>query len=48
MTTIDTRKLIKVYTMGENKLMALKGIDLTIDKGELVSEPQRQSMYYST
>lgn len=37
MKTIEAHNLIKVYRMGENDLMALKGITLTIDKGEFVA-----------
>ncbi len=37
MKTIEAHKLIKIYRMGENDLMALKGISLTIDKGEFVA-----------
>jgi putative ABC transport system ATP-binding protein len=34
---IELRKLHKSYVMGANSLHVLKGIDLTIEKGELVS-----------
>jgi len=34
---IETKNLIKIYKMGENELMALKGIDLTIDTGEFIA-----------
>jgi putative ABC transport system ATP-binding protein len=37
MKTIEARNLVKVYRMGENDLIALKGITLTIDKGEFVA-----------
>lgn len=37
MKTIDIRDLIKVYKMGENELMALKGVSLSIDEGEFVA-----------
>ncbi len=34
---IEIKNLKKVYRMGDNEVMALKGIDLTIDKGEFVA-----------
>lgn len=34
---IEIKKLVKIYRMGDNELMALKGIDLNIDKGEFVA-----------
>lgn len=37
MKTIQADNLIKVYKMGENELMALKGVSLSIDKGEFVA-----------
>lgn len=37
MKTIDIRDLIKVYKMGENELMALKGVTLSIEEGEFVA-----------
>ncbi|MBS1987433.1 ABC transporter ATP-binding protein [Candidatus Dependentiae bacterium] len=37
MKTIEAHNLVKIYRMGENDLMALKGITLTIDKGEFVA-----------
>lgn len=37
MKTLEARNLIKIYKMGENELIALKGVSLTIDKGEFVA-----------
>ncbi len=37
MKTIEAQNLIKIYRMGETDLMALKGVSLTIDKGEFVA-----------
>lgn len=37
MTTIKTENLVKVFTMGETELIALKGVSLSINKGEFVS-----------
>jgi putative ABC transport system ATP-binding protein len=34
---IEVKNLIKIYRMGENEIMALKGINLSIDKGEFVA-----------
>lgn len=34
---IKTEKLIKEYEVGNQKVKALKGIDLTVDKGEFIS-----------
>jgi putative ABC transport system ATP-binding protein len=34
---LQAKNLIKTYTMGENKVTALKGIDLSIAKGEFVA-----------
>jgi putative ABC transport system ATP-binding protein len=34
---IDIRKINKYYTIGQNKLHVLKGIDLQVEEGELVS-----------
>lgn len=34
---IQVNKLVKTYTMGEIKVNALQGIDLSIDKGEFIS-----------
>jgi putative ABC transport system ATP-binding protein len=36
-TIIETRKLVKTYRMGDVRVHALRGIDLTIDKGEMVA-----------
>ncbi len=37
MIVLDARNLIKVYTMGETELKALKGVSLQIEKGEFVA-----------
>ncbi|HEX8410158.1 MAG TPA: ATP-binding cassette domain-containing protein, partial [Thermoanaerobaculia bacterium] len=34
---IRTEKLVKTYTSGTNEVHALRGIDLTIERGELVA-----------
>ncbi len=34
---IEIKNLIKIYYMGENEVMALKGINLTIEKGEFIA-----------
>ena len=37
MLTLQTKKLIKIYKMGETEVMALKGVDLEIHTGEFVA-----------
>jgi len=34
---IDVKNLIKIYKMGDNELKVLKGVSLSIDKGEFVA-----------
>ncbi len=36
-TTIELKGIKKIYDMGENKVFALRGIDLTIKQGEMVA-----------
>ena len=37
MITLQTKKLIKIYKMGETEVMALKGVDFDVHKGEFVA-----------
>jgi putative ABC transport system ATP-binding protein len=37
MSVIHTQALIKTYVSGTNEVHALRGIDLTIERGELVA-----------
>ena len=34
---LETHDLVKVYTMGQNEVRALRGIDLTVDEGEMIA-----------
>jgi putative ABC transport system ATP-binding protein len=37
MKILEARNLIKIYKMGENEVTALKGVSLTIEKGEFIA-----------
>ena len=37
MSVIQINGVKKVYTMGENKVFALRGVDLTVEKGEMIA-----------
>jgi ABC-type lipoprotein export system ATPase subunit len=37
MLTLQTKKLIKIYTMGETEVTALRGVDFEVHKGEFVA-----------
>ena len=37
MALIETKNLVKIYMMGETKISALKGVDLTIQAGEFIA-----------
>jgi putative ABC transport system ATP-binding protein len=37
MSIIEAKDLVKVFKMGENEVTALKGVSLTVEKGELLA-----------
>lgn len=37
MKLLDAKKLVKIYTMGETSLTVLKGIDVSVSKGEFIA-----------